>query len=241
MGVSPIELIFAIFVSFAAAVVQGSVGLGYNIISVPILALVDPRLAPVPQLVVSLPLSIAVVIRERSDIDVNGVGWILAGRLPGAAAGLGLLAVATQRALDFLLASFVLLAVAVFATGIRVRRSAGIDFAAGVASGITGLVASMGGPPLALLFSRERGPVLRSTMAVLFSVGVTLSIITRVLGRQITMAEVWVGLALIGPAAVGFLVSNRLLRRAEGNLLRTAVLALSATAATVLLVRAVAG
>ena len=117
MGVSGIELLVAVLVTLGAALIQGTIGIGFNIISVPILALIDPRLAPVPQLVISLPLSIATYAREPHSVDFKGVGWILAGRFPGAALGLGLLVVASATALDLLLASFVLVAVGVLATG----------------------------------------------------------------------------------------------------------------------------
>lgn len=221
--------------------VQGSIGIGFNIISVPILALVDPVLAPVPQLVVSLPLSISTMTRERAEIDFGGAGWVLAGRIPGALLGLALLAVASPTALDLLLAAFVLGAVAVLATGWQVRRSPPIDFTAGVAAGTTGLVASMGGPPLALLFARERGPTLRATLGMIFTVGVTVSLITRTIGGEITRVGVQIGALLVLPSLVGFMVSTALLSRVEGAVVRKGVFVLSSLAAVGLIGRAVFG
>ncbi len=241
MAVEPTEMVIALIVTFGAAVVQGSIGMGFNILSVPILALVDPLLAPVPQLVVSLPLTLATARRERHEIDLKGLWWILAGRVPGALIGLGLLAIATTRVLDLLVAAFVLAAVAVLATGTVIARSAGIDFVAGVFAGTTGLVASMGGPPLALLFARERGPRLRATLAVVFSVGLALSLVARTAAGEITLDEVAIGAILIAPGAAGFALSGRLLARVEGTTIRVGVLLLSTTAAFALAVRAVTG
>ncbi len=241
MAVESTELVIALAVTFGAAVVQGSIGMGFNILSVPILALVDPVLAPVPQLVVSLPLSLAVATRERSDIDLRGLWWILAGRIPGALIGLALLAMATARFLDLLIAAFVVGAVAVLAMGRVIARSATVDFAAGVFSGTTGLVASMGGPPLALLFAREPGPRLRATLAVVFSVGLIISLVARTAAGEITWDEVGIGAVLVVPAAAGFALSGRLLARVEGRTIRAGVLLLSTTAAVALAMRAIVG
>ncbi|MFQ5555303.1 MAG: sulfite exporter TauE/SafE family protein, partial [Acidimicrobiia bacterium] len=238
LPVDSLELVLALIVTFVAALIQGSIGFGFNILSVPVLALVDPVLAPVPQLVVSFPLALASLVRERDEVDVRGVAWILAGRVPGALVGIGLLAIATDRFLDVLMAAFVLLAVVFFAAGRAVSRSRPVDFTAGVFSGTTGAVASMGGPPLALLFAGEKGPRLRATLAAVFAIGVTMSIAARGAAGEISWDEIVMGGLLIVPAALAFLVSNRLLARVDGAVIRFGVLALSTTAALGLLVRA---
>jgi uncharacterized membrane protein YfcA len=68
----PAALILAFVITAIAATLQGSVGLGFAMVSVPLLTLIDPRLAPVPQLLVALPLSLAIAWRERRSIDLHG-------------------------------------------------------------------------------------------------------------------------------------------------------------------------
>ena len=95
MPVSPTELAIALVVTVLGAIVQGTIGIGFGVVSVPILFLVNPILAPVPQLLLAVPLAITMTWRERTHIDAGGVAWMLAGRIPGAVIGLALLGVAT--------------------------------------------------------------------------------------------------------------------------------------------------
>jgi hypothetical protein len=57
--VSAVALIAALIVTFFAASIQGVVGVGLAMVSVPILALIDPSLAPVPQLLITIPPTIS--------------------------------------------------------------------------------------------------------------------------------------------------------------------------------------
>lgn len=240
-SVTLLDLAIAVLVTFGAAVVHGSVGIGFNILAVPILALVNPTLAPVPQLVVSTPLAVAMVWRERGHVDVSGIGWILGGRVPGAVIGALLLTAASGAALDAMIAASVLAAVAIIGRGLHVPRNPATEFTAGVLSGITGLVAAIGGPPLALLYHDERGPVIRSTLAVVFGVGLVLSLVVRGISGHVTGTELLIGLILILPMAVGFGLSSRFLDLVEGRKLSAAILILAAIAAVGLLVRTVFG
>ena len=52
-----------------------------------------PLFAPVPQLVMVWPLTIAIFWRERHAVEFRSTLWILAGRLPGAFIGVALLKV----------------------------------------------------------------------------------------------------------------------------------------------------
>lgn len=237
MPVSLPVLVVAWLVTAGAAAVQATVGSGFAVVSVPVLALVDPRLVPVPQLLVALPMTITMAWRERRAMELSRVTWILAGRLPGAAAGLVLLKMFDGRHLDVAIAVIVMAVVAAMAMGLRVRRNPATEFGTGIAAGVTGLVASIGGPPVALLYSRERGPLLRSNLAAVFSVGILISVATRVGSAEITSTDWQVAAWLLPAVAAGYLIGGRFTARVEGPQLRHAILALSAAAAFGLLAR----
>ena len=242
MPISLPVLTVALLVTVVAAAVQGTVGFGFAVISVPVLSLIDPVLVPVPQLLAVVPLTAATFWRERHSVDLSGTGWIIAGRLPGAVAGLALLEFASRRdgarLLDLLIAGSVLVAVAVQVSRFQVRRTPTTKFGAGFVSGVTGLVASIGGPPLGLLYRGERGATLRSTLAAVFMVGLAITITTRVLAGRITADDVRIGALLIPAQAAGFLLSSRFSHAMEGRRLEVAVLGLSALAALGLIARA---
>ena len=236
---TPISWAIALAVTFLAAAIQGVVGLGFAMISVPILAIIDPSLAPVPQLLITLPLTLSMAWRERGHLALGGVGWVVAGRLPGAAIGVLLLAVATQTTLEVVIAVLVLVAAAIIASGLHVARTPGTQFGAGLFSGVSGLVASIGGPPLALLYTREEGPVVRSNLAAVFVIGLLITITARIVSHNMTWDDARTALILFPALAAGYMASIAMKDMVSQTALRTAILVLSLLGALGLLVRAV--
>jgi uncharacterized membrane protein YfcA len=236
---SAASFVAALLVTFLAASVQGVVGMGFALVSVPILALIDPRLAPVPQLLITMPLTISMAWRERRHVQLSGIGWILGGRIPGVVIGLALLAVASQATLDVAIATMVLIGVAVIGSGYHLTRTPYTDFGAGVLSGVSGLVASIGGPPLALLYSRDDGPTRRSNLAVIFTMGLAITLGARILSGNISWYDVRVAAVLFPAVALGYAASIRFRSRIPQTVARSAILVLSFAAAVGLIVRAV--
>ena len=136
--------------TFVGAAVHGTIGMGIALVSVPILALVDPALVPVPQMFLALVLNSALFWRERGALDTDGLGWVIAGRVPGAVLGAWLVAVLGARPLSITVAATILAAVAILASGVTITRNRTTGFLAGVGSGVGNHVAGMGGPALAL-------------------------------------------------------------------------------------------
>lgn len=235
---SPIAWMVALVMTMLAAAVQGVVGLGFALVSVPVLILIDPSLAPVPQLLMTLPLTVVMAWRERQHVRLSGIGWVVAGRIPGAAIGVALLAVATRRTLEVAIAVIVLVAVAVLASGVHLKRNAVTEVGAGVLSGISGLVASVGGPPLALLYSRDEGQVIRSNLAAIFTIGIIITVAARTISGNITWEDARVAAILFPALLVGYLLSLRVKDRVSQPLVRRAILILSTVGAVVLLARA---
>ena len=220
---------------------QGTIGLGFNIVAVSVMSLINPVLAPVPQLLLSLPQTAASVAREHTGVDRSGVAWILAGRLPGAVIGVWLLSIATDRLLDVLIGLLVLIAVVILATGVHVRRNRTIEFSAGVFAGISSYVSTIGGPPMALLYSRSEGATIRATLGLIFFIGTSITIIARIIAGDIARTDWILALALFPAAALGFSLSSWMKERAAPSQLRKAILIVSAAAAVALLIRAALG
>ncbi len=228
----------ALVITAAAATVQGTVGVGFAMVSVPILSLINPRLAPVPQLLIALPLVLSMAWRERSNIEIRGFWWIIAGRIPGAFAGVALLAVASQRTLDAFIGGVVLVSVALLATGIHVNRTRTAKFLAGAASGTTGVVASIGGPPVALLYSSAEARTVRSTLSSVFTIGILLSAGFRWGSGNISGSDLRVSAVLLPAVVAGYLISTSVKDKIPTAQVRIAILVISAAASVALLARA---
>ena len=72
----------------AGGLLQGLIGFGLALVAVPLLALLDPTLLPVPVLMVATAHASMSLAREFSHVDWRGVGWAMLGRLPGTVVGM---------------------------------------------------------------------------------------------------------------------------------------------------------
>lgn len=246
-GVELVPMLAAIVITAIAATIQGTVGLGFGLISVPSLAMLDPRLSPVPQLLIAFPLVIGMLWSERHGVDRSGFGQIVLGRLPGAGLGYLLVEYFDRSSLELAIAAIIGMAVVVAVRNSRARSgpatppSGALRFAAGWVSGTSSYVASIGGPPIALLYRNAQGPTLRATMAAVFLVGLTLTLVSRTAAGHIARGDVHVALVLAPSVVVGLLASRALRGRVEGPWLRTAVLVISGAAALALAARNLMG
>ncbi len=235
------DLVLAWIVTFGAAALQGSIGFGFAVLSVPLLTLVDPALTPIPQIFLALPMAVAALWRERTRLDVSGIGWIVAGRIPGAFLGAWILTRIDERLLSVIIAVVVIGAVVAIARGLTIRLDRTNRIVAGLISGFTGTTAAIGGPPLALLYRDADGGLVRSSLGAIFTIGIVINLTLLGFTGAIRSHDLFVA-GLLAPAmAAGFAVSGRLLHRVEGRVVRTGILVVSAIAAAGLLVQVLVG
>jgi hypothetical protein len=116
-------------------------------------------------------------------------------------------------------------------------RPAG-QLTAGTVAGATGLLASMGGPPLALLYRNETAARLRSSLAVVFLFGLTVSLLVRIGVGEVVRTDLWIALAILPALVLGYLAGARLAPHLDRRGFRAYVLAGSATASVALIVKA---
>jgi uncharacterized protein len=218
--------------------VQGGVGFGFALIATPLLALIDPALVPVPLLLVSSVHAVLALARERGDTDWPGVGWSLLGRLPGTAAGALAVALLPVKVFTAVVAVTVLVCVGLAVSRWHPRRTVAALLVAGAVSGIGGTAASLGGPPLALLYAGESGSRVRATLAAYFTAGSVVSIGALAAAGQITPDRVVAGLVLLPFTLVGFVVSGPARRLLDGGWVRPLVVVLAGGSALALLARA---
>jgi uncharacterized membrane protein YfcA len=220
------------------ALVQGAVGFGFALVAAPIMSATSPDLVPGTVIVVGIVLSLLMLDRERPAVDLRGMRWLLAGVVPGTAAGSVLLASVSTRTLQVLVAISVLSAVLVSLARPIIQAGPHVLLSAGVVSGIFGTTSSIAGPPVALVYADRPGATLRATLAIFFLISGALSFAgAAAAGAVDGGALVW-AVALVPPLVVGFLLSAPFARRVDGGAVRAAVLVVSGIAAVVLLGRA---
>lgn len=223
------------------ATVQGLVGLGLNLVSAPVVTMLDPSLMPEVLLVLAVLLPFLTLIRSHDEIDWRGLGWVLAARVPGSALGVALLAVFADRYLGVAVAVMVLLAVALTVRAVEVPVNPATLALAGLFSGVSGTTTSIGGPPVAILYQHRSAAQIRSTLAVLFTVGASMSLAGIWLGGHFEARLLLLALLLSPCLVVGAWAGERLRGVFPEHRIRYAVLAVCATAAIILLLRSLIG
>jgi uncharacterized membrane protein YfcA len=235
--VSPWQLLAATVVIAIGAAIQGGVGFGMNVIGAPLLAFIDPELVPGPGLVAAMLLTVVLAVRERASIDRPKVATALVGRVPGTALGALLLASIPTRGVTFTVAGAVLLAAALNIGRPRLRPTPKTLLVAGVVSGFSSTVSSVGGPPMAVVWANEPGPVVRANLSMIFVVGAFISILGLIAIGEFDAHDAGMGLLLLIPGTFGFVVSRPLAGHLDAGRTRAAVLGVSVAGAVLVVLK----
>jgi uncharacterized membrane protein YfcA len=240
VDLSALELAVCAAAVLVGSIIQGSIGLGLNIISAPVMAIVAPEALPATLVLLSTPIAIAGVIHEHHARDRVALPWLLVGALPGTLVGLVIVEAADTRALAIIIGSTALIGVVLSMFSPPVHATPRTSLAAGFLSNLFGTATAVGGPPVALLFQHRTGPIARATLSAFFATSGTLSLVGYLATGELSgdQAELALGLAPI--MVVGVWASRRFHAQVDGGWLRPTLLVLSALAGVTAIVRAVA-
>lgn len=212
------------------ALVQGSIGFGINLLAAPIIAIVHPQALPAALVILALPLSATTALREHHAIDRPAVRWMMLGAVPGTAVGLVVVRTVSVDVLAVVvgIVAIVGVGISIVSRPIAVRASSAL--VAGFAAAAMGTAASVGGPPVALLYQHHDGPTVRSTLGSYFALAGVLTVagliaVGKVHGEQLVFAA-----ALLPPMLIGLWLSRHFHALVDRGWMRPAVLALSGAA-----------
>ena len=130
-----------------------------------------------------------------------------------------------------------LVAVAISISGLRVEPRPVSLVVGGALSGIMGTIASIGGPPLALLYQHAPGARVRGTLSSIFLIGTLISLVALTLVGRFGRDELRLTLALLPGVLLGFVVSRRIASRLDRGYTRRAVLTIATGAGLIVVVR----
>lgn len=227
----PLSTFLALFAAVTVgALIQGALGFGLNVVAAPIAALVHPEALPTALIVMSLPLNAGAALRERAHVDREGVLFTTLGRLPGVAIGAFVVARLDPSALARWIGAVVVFASLSSLWAPRIRATATAKALVGALSGVMGTTSSVDGPPLALLYQREPGPVLRATLGAIFLIGSTLSLAALAVAGHVDEDHLVLGLALTPAVVLGLAASRPLHARVDAGWLRPGLVVLTGLA-----------
>jgi uncharacterized protein len=241
VGVPLWTIVLVGLIVFAGAFVQATIGLGLGLLGAPLIALLEPQLVPTLLLLLSVPISTAVLVVERHHIDWRVIAWALPARVPGTLLGVWLVTAIAGRWLGVAVAVMVLVAVALAVHTVEVRQTPATLVGAGFVAGTAGTAVAIGGPPMAIVLAHRPPREVRGTLSLFFVVGSVLSVAWFAVVGELPRSSVALALAylplLVIAVPLGGLANHRLPRER----FRRVVLALCALSASVLLVRSLVG
>jgi uncharacterized membrane protein YfcA len=218
------------------AIVQGVSGVGGGFIMVPLLAMINVSYLPGPLVFGSLSISGLMMWRERSHINFRCTAVLLAAIVPGALFGAWLLSTVAPDRLGIMFGGVILFAVLISLLGIHFPLNRISAAVAGLVAGSMGASTGIGAPILAVLYQRQAGPMVRSTLAFLYTIASALIVIALVFFDRFAVAELTYSLLLVPGFMLGYLFSRPLAVHFDHGATRYIVLGVSALASGSLIV-----
>ncbi len=221
------------------AVLQGSVGFGLGLLAVPLLILIDPVFIPGPLLLIAFFLNILVTFRDREGADYPNLKWALSGRLVGTIIAALILRFLPNDVLGIMFGVMILLAVAISSSGVHLRLKPSNLLGIGSLSGFMATSVGVGGPPLAILYQKERGKKIRGTLAAIFLIGTLMSIISLVIIGRFGLRELYLSVISFPAMIAGFYLSGKTANYLDRGFTRPAVLIVSTISALVVIIKSI--
>jgi len=225
------ELVIVFLIVLIGAIVQGSTSMGFAITVAPILMLIKPEFVPVAVLMSGFTLSLYLMLRERKSIIIKGLGYSVIGRIFGAIIAALIMVIITQTYFALVFGFLIILAVFLSLYKGRWEITQPKLFIAGFLSGIMGTLASIGSPPMGLLYQHQEAKVIRGTLSAYFTLGTLISIVTLSWVGKVTLVEFKLYLIMLPAFTLGFWLSKYITKFLDKGYTRWAILGISSISA----------
>ncbi len=218
-----LEVIFIAVLLFVSSAVQGVLGFGFAVIASPIIVQINPNLVPQLLALLGLPIALRVFFREKDGVDLSKVKPLIVGRLVGGPIGLLLLLNLSEKYLSIAVGVIVLVAGLGSFFGWVINRNNINSFLAGTFSGIFGMVAAVGGPPVALLYRNTKSEEFRPSLNSVFSIGILITLSLLVLSGNLFMDHLLLFVLFLPFVLIGVRVSSSIFSKFSDSFIATSV------------------
>lgn len=208
MSYSALELL-AVLIVTGGIMLQTWIGIGFGLVSAPLLYLINPAFVPGPILIIGSCLSLLVVSKSFRELRWRRITPAILTRLPGAWLGAWLLTAVPQYTLSLLFGSSLLLAVLVTWKTFKVGMSTTNLCIGGFFSGMIGTATSVGGPPMALVYQESDRITARNEIAAFFLIGTPISVLMLALQGAIDQTSLELSFKMVPGLLIGFWLARR--------------------------------
>lgn len=238
---SLLQILLANLALALGACLQGIAGYGIGTLSAPLVFLISPSLLPGAMIINATLLNVLMLVRNRAAVHFRPVRFAIGGSLVGIILASLTLTVLTAKGFELVFGVLILLAVLLSVLGIKPALSARNSTVAGAVSGYMGTITAVGGPPIALIYQKETGPLLRANLAAFFLFSSCASIVALIPVGYVGIYELKL-VALTFPGVIfGFWVSGFLVKRVPLGALQPVILSVATLAGIAATMRGVSG
>ena len=234
------DLLIVFFIVMLGAIVQGCTSMGFALTVAPVLMIINPNFVPLAVLMSGFTLSVYLMIRERKSIIFKGLGYSIVGRILGAILAAYIIVLISQTYFSLVFGGLILLAV--FFSLIRGQWKINQPklFLAGFLSGVMGTLASIGSPPMGLLYQHQKAQVIRGTLSAYFTLGTFISILSLSFVGKLTVVEFKLYLWMFPAFTLGFWLSKYVTKYLDKGYTRWVILAISSLSAVFVIGKTIA-
>lgn len=238
---SVLQVLLANLFLAMGACLQGVIGWGIGTLSAPLLFLISPSLLPAPMLLNASVLTVLLVLRERRDISLGPLRHAIIGNIAGTVLAGITLAYVSASAFETLFGVLILIAVTLSVIGMKPRLKRSTSILAGGASGYMGTITAVGGPPIALIYQNEKGPLVRANLAAFFTFSGFAALVTLFFSGLLGLYQLKLFVLTVPGVVIGFVVSRLLVYRIPMASLRPLILSIAGIAGLVAVLRGTLG
>ena len=231
------QILLANLIVLAATAVQAATGIGFALVAIPLLALVDLAFVPGPSVFVMLFLALFMTTAGRSAIVRAELLPVGGGVIAGAAVAAVLLIFLDLANMAPLFGVLILAAVILSLTGLHLSLTTRNLVGAGAVAGLMGTLSGIHGPPLALLYQSSEPEKARAMIASIFFVAYIASIAALASAGYFGLRQVTLGAALLPGFLLGYLLARRYLVLKNPVAFRRGVLLIAGASAIALMLK----
>jgi len=204
---SPTDFLSLIIV-ITGIIVQSRIGIGFALLSAPILFIINENYMPGPILILGFSLSLLMYLQERNGLAFKHIAPAILARLPGSWSGVLILAYIPQWLLGMAI-GIILLAVSLLsAVRFSIKLNTKNLLLAGFVSGFSGTITSIGGPFMALIYQNEPHSITKNALISFFLIGTPISIFLLILAGEINQEAYILCLKMLPGVVIGFIISK---------------------------------
>lgn len=237
--VSLIQIVLANLAILAGACLQGIAGYGIGTLSAPLLFLVSPLFLPGPLVLNAILLTILMLLRNRGALRLREVRYAVGGGVAGATLAAVTLILVSTKGFELMFGALILAGVALSIGGLKPALNPRNSVIAGAASTYMGTVVAVGGPPMAMIYQNEKGPLVRANMSAFFLVASMFSLIALIASGYLGLRELQLFAVTFPGVVIGFSLSGRLVHHIPLEGLRPIILTVAAIAGIAALIRGI--